>query len=206
VSEGRELVATFQFDAAKELFPLYARSGSEIIRSDARHIVFATPKMWVGGAGAPESNSIAGKGNAWNLPASGFVHFAVDSPGPPTCMFSYRIIHADRQPPDPGDAEHLTVRSKGVELYSAEILAGASSSPVRVTAPARTSDGRYEFEFECRYTGSSNPESVRLKLGELLVRYGDPLESKDFKLGSRRTRDRIDYVAGSGLPNALFGN
>jgi hypothetical protein len=202
---GRELVATFQFDASKERYPLYARPGTEIVQSGARHIVFTTPTMWLGPEDDPGATSLPSKGNAWNLPANASARFAVTSPGPPTCLFTPRVTYAERRSPDPGDSVHLTVRSQGVELYSADVGGDRATPPARVTAPSKTADGRYEFEVECRYTGDGQAGNARLKFSEVLVRYGEPLRSKDFKLGTRRCRARVDYVADTGMPNTQFG-
>jgi hypothetical protein len=99
----------------------------------------------------------------------------------------------------------LTVRADGILIYTGEIVAGVAPEGVRGTAARRSETNAYAFEIECHRIGSVESRELLVEAGEWVVRYGEPLEAKDFKLSSQRFRDLVDYVASAGLPRRTSG-
>jgi hypothetical protein len=202
---GRKLVATFRYDTADKFYLLYAKPGSEIDSNGMRNFLFPTPTLWAGAPGLQPRQRAAQDENTWYLPATGLAHFEVHSPGPPTVMFASAISRERKLPAVAGDSVHLAVSSEGVELYSGVLAAGDEPKRVGVTASRRSETDEYTFEIETRSTGTQESRELLVEASEVEVRYGEPLESKDFKLTFPRCRSRIDHVAAAGLPRRVLG-
>jgi hypothetical protein len=201
----RRLVASFRYDAADGFYLLYAKTDSEIFRRGIRHFVFPTPVLEVVEEPPRAGRQVPQVGNTWLVPVDCTAKFSVKSPSPPMLLFSPVVALTGRRPARAVDSVRVSVRTSDQELLARDYKAGAPPGPLSITIPVPRKGTKYAVLITCTYTGSGNPSDVILEARDVLVRCGDPPRSSDFKVMYERASDRIDYVAGSGLPYQLYG-